>query len=230
MCGRFTLSSSAEELFEEFGIEIPPNYAPRFNIAPQQPVPIVGRPDGGAPVFSFLQWGLVPWWAEDAMGGARAINARAESLLERPTFRDPFLFRRCWVVADGFYEWTGEGKARQPWRFRRRDRRPFAFAGIWDRWKREDGEALYTCAIVTSDAGPVVQGIHDRMPVILDAAVRAQWLEPDAHPTDLAALLHPYEGDAFERYTVSPIVNRVSVDSPACIEPYEAQDDLFGTG
>ena len=227
MCGRYSLSSSPDELFEEFGIHPPADYQPRYNIAPSQPVMIVGRPQGDTRELATMQWGLVPWWSEDGTGGARSINARAETLLERPTFRDPFLYRRCWVLADGFYEWTGEDKSRQPWRFQRRDNRPFAFAGVWDRWNREDGSALFTCAIITTDAGPLVDGIHDRMPVILSRDTRDLWLEPDVHPDRLSALLLPDSGREFRRYTVSPALNHVAKDSPELILPYEAQADLF---
>jgi putative SOS response-associated peptidase YedK len=227
MCGRYSLSSSPDELFDEFGIHPPADYTPRYNIAPQQQVAIVGRPQGDALEFATMQWGLVPSWSEDGSGGARSINARAETLLDRPTFRDPFLYRRCWVLADGFYEWTGEDKARQPWRFQRRDSRAFAFAGLWDRWTGEDGGVLFTCAIITTDAGPIVRGIHDRMPVILSAADRLIWLEPEAHPDALSALLRPHDGNELQRYTVSPAVNSVTNDSPELIEPHEAQGELF---
>jgi putative SOS response-associated peptidase YedK len=219
MCGRFTLSSSADEIRAEFGVDVPPDYQPRYNIAPQQLVPVLGKGEGGALRIGMLQWGLVPYWADDPRGGPKAINARAETLLQRPTFRDPFLCRRCLVPADGFYEWAREGGTRRPFRFRLRGDRLLSFAGVWDRWKRPDGESLYTCAIITTPASALVGRVHDRMPAIIAPEQREAWLDPAAHPDALAALLRPYERDDLECYAVSPLVNRVSNDSPECIAP-----------
>lgn len=218
MCGRYTLTASAEELAAEFGAGVPAGYQPRFNIAPQQPVLVLGRDGAGARRMAFLRWGFVPRWAtpEDARAGA--INARAESLTVRPTFRDAFRLRRCLVIADGFYEWKREGKARVPFRFHLAEGRLLAFAGLWDAWSGGT-EPLYTCAIVTTAASPAVAAIHDRMPAILAAADRERWIEPEAGAEELRALLRPYAGEALQAYEVSRLVNSVVNDSPECIRP-----------
>lgn len=220
MCGRFTLTTDAEDIREEFGVDVPADYQPRYNIAPQQPILAVGLDAEGNRRASWLRWGLVPFWAESPGDVTRTINARAESLLRKPAFRESFLHRRCLIVADGFYEWRKEDSKRQPYRFILGSGRLMAFAGVWDRWKKGEGETLFSCAIVTTPASSVVAPIHDRMPAILDGERRDAWLKPDADPAELAALLRPFERK-LESYKVSTAVNAAANDSPDIIEPVE---------
>ncbi|MCC6766386.1 MAG: SOS response-associated peptidase [Deltaproteobacteria bacterium] len=225
MCGRFTRSSPPQAIAEEFGVGLdalaPP--APRFNVCPSEDVLVVARSaafeEAGTPAAGFMRWGLVPWFARDPKGGPRAINARAETIAANRTFRAAFARRRCLVVADGFYEWRRSGAERAPWFIRLRSRRPFAFAGVWDRWTSEEGTPLLSCAIVTCDANGVVAPIHDRMPVIVPRAARATWLARAASPADLVALLRPHPEDAMEAYPVSKLVNAPRHDGPECIRP-----------
>ncbi|MBI3462160.1 MAG: SOS response-associated peptidase [Planctomycetes bacterium] len=182
MCGRFTLRTSARDVAEEFGLIEVPDLFPRYNIAPTQPVPVVRKPRQ----LDFLRWGLIPPWADDPKIGSRMINARAETVATTPAFRRAFQTRRCLVIADGFYEWQN----RVPFLIHRRDHRPFAFAGLWDRWKGID-----SCTIITTDPNDLIRPLHDRMPVILAPEDYDRWLAtPDQ------SLLRTYGADdlAFE--------------------------------
>jgi len=219
MCGRYTLTTPADELAAEIGAEVPAGYQPRFNVAPQQPVLVLGLDASGRRRLAFLRWGLVPWWArpEDARSGP--INARAETVASRPAFRDAFRSRRCLIVADGFYEWKREGRTRIPFRFRPPGGGLLTFAGLWERWDGA-GEPLYTCAIVTTAASADIAPIHDRMPAILGPAVRERWIDPDADAGSLLALLGAGAGPArLDACEVSRLVNNVANDSPECIRP-----------
>jgi putative SOS response-associated peptidase YedK len=219
MCGRYTLSCPPDELRVEFEVEPAADYTPRYNIAPQQPVPVVGLSADGERRLAVVRWGLVPSWAKSLRDVPNPINARAESLLQRRAFRDSFLNRRCLVLADGFYEWRREAGRKQPYRFHRRDEKPFAFAGLWDRWESPDGETLWSCTIVTTSANGLVQPIHDRMPVILDRSQHAMWLDPATPEERLGAMLEPREFEAFEVYPVSTLVNKATNDSAECMLP-----------
>jgi putative SOS response-associated peptidase YedK len=219
MCGRFTLTPSRSALQAAFpGLDLPADYRPRYNIAPTQPV-LALRSVDGAPRAGWLRWGLVPSWAKDPSIGNRMINARAETLAEKPSFRNAYRQRRCVVLADGFYEWTGERSARVPMRIRLTDSRPFGLAGLWERWVPEEGDPLETCTLITTTANTAVAGIHHRMPVILDAADRERWLDPGARDKELAPLLAPYGGDDLEVYAVSTLVNSPANELPACLDP-----------
>lgn len=221
MCGRFSLASTPDEIREEFGLaELGPDVVPRYNVAPQTPVLAIGLSREGERRVGLLRWGLVPWWAKDAAVGQRMINARAETLTSKPAFREAFERRRCLILADGFYEWRRADGRKVPMRIRLPDGRPFAFAGIWEKWKGEEGEPLYTCAIVTSAPNRQIAHIHDRMPVILDAEGREAWLDPAVQAPDLMRLLRPYAG-ALDAYEVSTVVNAAANDVPACIEPVQ---------
>ena len=215
MCGRFTVRTPAHRLAEAFGVDLRANLAPRYNIAPTQQVAVL-RGDG----FSMLRWGLVPSWAKDPAIGSRMINARAETVAEKPSFRAAFRQRRCLVLADGFYEWQKRsGGVKQPYYIRLADDRPFAFAGLWERWRRPEGGDLETCTIITTEANDALRPIHERMPVILPAADRAAWLDPGTAPREaLQAMLRPYPGDAMTAFPISRLVNNVRNDEPACIE------------
>jgi putative SOS response-associated peptidase YedK len=219
VCGRFTVAVSAELLLDEFGVDPPENFEPRYNVAPQQDVPVIGRNAEGEDRFAMVRWGLVPNRAKSPRDMKSMINARAETLLERPTFREPFLHRRCLVIADGFYEWLRQGRTRQPWLFRLANGRPFAFAGIWDSWQDEEGNRLFSCAIVTTQANGVVAPIHDRMPVILDPDARTAWLDPATDAESLRHLLRPIDDALLRGFTVSTAVNSVANDSPECVVP-----------
>ena len=221
MCGRTFLTHLIEELAEEFGVEALPAMPPRYNIAPGQDVLAVRvHPDTGRRGFSLLRWGLVPWWAKDTKSTRPLVMARAETAGKRPAFRDAFRSRRCLMPASGFYEWRRAGSTRQPFVVRRKDRRPFAIAGLWDRWKAPDGSRLESCAVLTTGANEVVAPIHDRMPAILDRADFEAWLDPGREDVDeLQGLLRPYPAQALEAYAASTRVNRVEVDDPSCLEP-----------
>lgn len=219
MCGRYTVRASRAALAKAFGVSEVPDLPPRYNIAPTQPVPAVrlNTPDEREMVM--LRWGLVPSWADDLKIGNRMINARADTAPTKPSFRSAFKSRRCLVVTDGFYEWKKEGTKKQPFYIRRKDERPFAFAGLWERWEK-DGPAIETCTILTTDANDLMKPIHDRMPVILAPADHDVWL--DAKPATLEqakAMTRPYEGSDLEAVPVSTVVNNPKHEGPDCIKP-----------
>jgi putative SOS response-associated peptidase YedK len=217
MCGRFTLTADPPALHTEFGIEVPADLQPRYNIAPTQPVLGIVAGNSGWKA-GMLEWGLIPFWSRDRGGASRRINARAESLLQKPMFRDSFAQRRCLIVADGFFEWVKEGKHKQPVLIKREDGRPFAFAGLWDRWFEEPGKPVYTCTIVTTAASPLLRPVHDRMPVILGPRERDVWLNRTSSIDDLQALLRPNQ-EPFEIIPVRPLVNSAKNDGPEVIVP-----------
>ncbi len=222
MCGRFTLTISPEELAAAFPwLTLPPgSYAAprRYNIAPGQPVAVTVN-DGENQLDYFL-WGLVPFWSKDPRRGF--INARAETLAEKPSFKAAYRYRRCLIFADGFYEWQhlpGE-KAKHPYFIRLKGGRTFAFAGLWERWQSPDGSELLTCAIITTRPNEVLRPIHNRMPVILPEGAYTQWLSPgEAAPARLQPLLQPYPPNQMEAYPVSTRVNNPANDAPDCIAP-----------
>jgi putative SOS response-associated peptidase YedK len=230
MCGRYMLTSPVDALRQLFLFEQRPNLMPRYNIAPTQDVPIVRLTrDGTERELVMARWGLVPFWADDLKIGNRLINARRESVQTMRPFREAYQRRRCLVPADGFFEWRKEGKARQPLLFRRKDRAPFAFAGLWERWKSPaDGAVVRSCTIITCPANELVAAIHDRMPVILAPDDHARWLDPAATPaaTDGRSLLAPCPAAWLESLPVNPRVNNPRHDDVACIQPAFAQDAL----
>jgi len=227
MCGRFTLTLNGEQLQAAFPqFQVPAIIQPRYNIAPSQPIAAV--PNDGSQAVTFFLWGLIPSWAREPRG---FINARAETLAQKPAFRAAYRRRRCLILADGFYEWPRKKgpTPRIPWRFTLRDGRPFAFAGLWETWLSPDGSKVPTCTIITVPANEVVAAVHPRMPAILRPEDYAAWLRPDeAQPQDLQPLLRPYPAEAMRGYPVSPRVNTPRVDDPACIAPYQdPQGGLF---
>src|SRR5687767_4848034 len=204
MCGRFTLTADAEALHTEFGIVAPAAHAPRYNVAPSQSVlAVAAGPDGWR--AGVLEWGLLPRWSRSP--GKPSINARAETVLEKPSFREPFEHRRCLILADGFYEWQGAGKYRRPMLIRRRDGRPFAFAGLWESHHREGRGEVHGCAIITTTPNEVVRPIHDRMPVILSRRGQRAWLDARTTAGELRDLLVPCPAEELEAFAVSSIVN-----------------------
>jgi putative SOS response-associated peptidase YedK len=217
MCGRFTLTADPAALHAEFGVEPPADLQPRYNIAPTQPVLGIVAGNTGWKA-GMLEWGLIPFWSRDRGGASQRINARSETLLQKPTFRDSFVQRRCLIIADGFFEWVKDGKRKQPVLIKREDGRPFAFAGLWDRWFEEPGKPVYTCTIVTTSASPLLRPVHDRMPVILDPRERDVWLSRTSSIAELQALLRPNE-TPFEVIPVTPLVNSAKNDGPEVITP-----------
>jgi putative SOS response-associated peptidase YedK len=224
MCGRFTLKTPAEDVADAFRLEEAPALAPRYNIAPSQPVAVVRRAPGrAARRLDLLRWGLVPAWAADPRIGARMINARSETAFARPAFREPLRAgRRCLVPADGFYEWgaAGPGRARRPFLIRRKDGRPFAFAGIWDRHRAPGAEEppLESVAVLTTEASDLVRPIHDRMPAILAPEAFETWLDPEiGDEARLGPLLAPAPAADFEAVPVGPRVNDPRHDDPECL-------------
>ncbi len=221
MCGRFTLTTEAKELAKRFGVEVSAsfyrNIAPRYNIAPTQPVVVLA--DDGNRRVTQMQWGLIPSWAKDAAIGNRMINARAETLTIKPSFRVAIRKRRCLIVADGFYEWQKRGDVKQPVRIVLKNREPFGFAGLWEKWKSPEGDEIKTCTIITTEANELLQSVHDRMPVILPREKETLWLDPDAQLADLLKVLKPYRGAEMEYYPVSRAVNSPAHNAPDCIVP-----------
>jgi putative SOS response-associated peptidase YedK len=217
MCGRYTLSTPAGRLAEEFQLDSTVEIPPSYNVAPTQQVAAVLEDEGGRRL-EMLRWGLVPSWADDPDIGARMINARSETAPEKPSFRRAFRGRRCLIAADGFYEWKREDGGKQPYYFRMQDGRPFAFAGLWESWDKGGGELL-TCTILTTRPNSVLQGIHDRMPVILPHDAYNAWLDPDADREELGEFMIPYPGDDLETYPVSRFVNSPRNNDERCIEP-----------
>jgi putative SOS response-associated peptidase YedK len=197
------------------------SFAPRYNIAPSQDVPVIVCHEGRNELKP-MRWGLVPSWAQDPSMGQRMINARAETLLEKPSFKQLVSTRRCLVPADGFYEWRREGNRKVPMWFRLKSREPFAFPGLWDCWlDRDSGNQLYTFTIMTTRANALVRQIHDRMPVICDAAMGRQWLEGPfgARKLALELVLQPLPSERMEAHEVSTLVNSPENDTLACIQP-----------
>jgi putative SOS response-associated peptidase YedK len=194
--------------------------APRYNIAPSQPVAVV--PNDGLLKLDYYVWGLIPSWAKDPSIGSRMINARGETLAEKPSFRAAFRRRRCLILADGFYEWqqTPGGKTKTPMYIRLKSGEPFAFAGLWESWNSPDGSQVLSCAIITTEPNPLMAKIHNRMPVILPQAAHMPWLHSgEADTKALSALLKPYPAEEMVAYPVSKLVNSPANDVPAVIEP-----------
>lgn len=219
MCGRFTLTSTPEELARRFGLSEPPVCSPRYNVAPGQDVLAVRVDREGARHATALRWGLVPSWADDPAAGARMINARAETAPELPAFRAAFRERRCIVPANGFYEWADRGGFRHPYWIGPVDGGPLGIAGLWERWRSPAGEWLESCALLTTAANARVAELHDRMPAILFPGDYAAWLDPRAaDAASLAKLLQPLGPGALDFHPVGTRVNRVDVDDPACVE------------
>ncbi len=221
MCGRYVLTTPGEVLAELFEVAPPLELAARYNIAPTQPVPIVRVTEAGPREMALVGWGLVPHWAKEKEIGGRLINARAETLAEKPAFRASFKHRRCLIPADGFYEWKAEPGGKQPYLLRLRGGGPFAFAGLWSRWRDPAAETPFdSCAIVTTTPNELAATVHDRMPAILPRERHALWLDPTVDdPVALGALLAPLPASAMEAYPVSKRVNSPAHEDPRCIEP-----------
>ena len=221
MCGRFTLTVDPAELQDTFTDFIfPPKFAPRFNIAPSQPV--LAIPNDGANAADFFIWGLIPMWAKDPSIGNRLINARGETVAEKPSFRGSFKYKRCLILVDGFYEWqTNPGiKIKTPYYIHMKDRKPFVFAGLWDSWESSDGSSLKTCTIITTTPNEIMAPIHDRMPVILHPRDYAKWLDVSPQtPESLLPIIKPFPADNMAAHPVSTLVNKPANVSPELVVP-----------
>jgi putative SOS response-associated peptidase YedK len=221
MCGRFVISIEADELQQELDLgPMPADWLPRFNVAPSQPVAVVVNAARRAP--EWMRWGLIPSWAKDANIGAKLINARSETVGEKPSFRSAFARRRCLILATGFYEWQRQPSKRAaplPYYFYLVDQQAFAFAGLWETWKSPEGKDVRSCTILTCPANSVVLPVHERMPVILNRQVCWHWLEERATP-DLYPMLVSYPAEKMAAYPVSRIVNDPAHDSSECIVPF----------
>ncbi len=219
MCGRYSLTSPVESVVRLFGLDQRPNLPPRYNIAPAQDVTVVWVQDGGRKL-GHMRWGLVPSWAKDVKIGQRMINARAETVAEKPSFRSAFKHRRCLIPADGFYEWQARGTGpKQPYRIGRPDGAPFAFAGLWEAWHGGEGDELLTCTIITTEANRTLRDIHGRMPVILDERDFSAWLDAAGDGKSHDTVLAPAAEDLLAAYPVSARVNNVRNDDAECIAP-----------
>jgi len=219
VCGRFTLTSSGEEIARSFELQNAPRLRPRYNIAPSQEIAAV-REEGGRRLLEPHRWGLIPSWAKDPAIGNRLINARSETAAQKPSFRNAMRSRRCIVPADGFFEWSGRGPERRPFLIRMRDSRPFGIAGLWERWTGEGGEVIESCTLLTCEANRVVRELHQRMPVILEPRSFGRWLDPgQREAAAVADLLVPCPEDWLDVVPVSRHVNNASNDDPACLTP-----------
>ena len=226
MCGRYTQTKSGEAIAQTFGLTSAPVVQPRYNIAPTQPVGAIAQTEDERAYRTF-QWGLVPSWSKDPSIGSRMINARAETVAEKPSFRAPFKRRRCLIIADGFYEWqrTGSNRKKQPFYIQMEDQQLFGFAGLWERWQSGDGSDLETCTILTTEPNELMAPIHNRMPVILHPDDYDLWLDPDLQDgRHLQHLLQPYEPEDMQRYPVSTTVNSPRNETPECVEPVEVKE------
>ncbi len=222
MCGRFTLRTPANLLVERFMLDSTPDLAPRYNIAPTQDVAVVRATPEAGRQLALLRWGLIPSWAKDPKIGNRMINARGESVAEKPSFRSAFKRRRCLVLADGYYEWRKIGKAKQPYWIHMQDERPFGLAGLWETWRGGDDDIVESCTIITTSANELTKKIHDRMPVILDDADYELWLDPSVQDRQLVEpLLRPYDDGEMTFDPVSTVVNSPKNDRAECIEPVD---------
>lgn len=227
MCGRFTMTSTTEQIIDLFATGSVPNVEPHYNVAPTQDVLAARLNEDGEREAVAMRWGLVPFWADDPKIGSRMINARSESVHTKPAFREAFERRRCLVAADGFFEWRREGKQKQPYWIRLSSEEPFAFAGLWERWRAPDGDRLETCTILTTKPNELVRPLHDRMPVILHRADHALWLDADAGREAVARLFEPFPAEEMKAIAVSARVNSVTNDDPGCVEPVETQGSLL---
>ena len=223
MCGRFAQLADPESLAEQFGVVVPPalaqtEFMPRYNVAPTQAVTAVRlNPHTQQRELAFFQWGLIPSWSKDPKIGARMINARGETVAEKPSFRSAFKRRRCLIPADGFYEWQKIDGGKQPMYIHAQDQRPLALAGLWENWHSPDGGEIETCTIITITPNELMAPIHNRMPVIIAPEDYATWLDPADRPEIGLHLLRPFPAEKMTAYPVSKFVNSPRNDAPQCV-------------
>lgn len=221
MCGRFTLTVDPADLQAAFpNFSFPAEIKPRYNISPSQPVLVL--PNDGKLSADYFTWGLIPVWAKDSSIGTRLINARAETLAEKSSFRGAYKYHRCLIFSDGFYEWKVQPgqKTKIPYHIRLASGKPFTFAGLWDDWNAPDGSLIKSCSIITTEPNSLMASLHNRMPVILHESDYAEWLDPSAKkPEELQHLLRPYPENEMTAYPVSILVNSPANDRPELVSP-----------
>jgi putative SOS response-associated peptidase YedK len=220
MCGRFVLENTPEQIMKVYRLSSLPDLSPRYNVAPGQQIAVVRQHNGGDRELAFLQWGLVPPWAKDPAIGYKMINARSETVQEKPSFKQALQARRCIIPVSGFYEWEKSGRDRIPHYIHLRGGDVMSLAGLWERWKSPEGVELQTCTILTTSANSLIKKLHDRMPVILHREEFGLWLNKDIDDVkQLAELFHPYPSDQLAEYVVAKEVNSPGNDSPRLIAP-----------
>ncbi len=214
MCGRYSITADGQQIALRFGVQVAGDWQAHYNAAPSQHLPVILNRDPQS--VQWLRWGLVPHWAKDPNIGNKMINARAETLLEKPSFREPLRKRRCLVLADGYYEWQATANGKQPMRFVLEDAQPFAMAGLWEEW--HGGAApLATFTVITTSANAMAAAVHNRMPVILSPETERDWLDPEVDVADLLPLLTPFAGESMSVYPVSTRLNSPGNDDPSLI-------------
>jgi putative SOS response-associated peptidase YedK len=217
MCGRFTLTNP-RAVQDEFHLREEIALPPRYNIAPSQTIPIIKKSQGGYFKLALVRWGLIPYWAKDPKISSKLINARAETLAEKPAFRAAYRKRRCLIPADGFFEWKREGAAAQPYYIRMKNKGLFTFAGLWEQWKSPEGETVESATIITTNSNSVVARLHDRMPLIVKPEQRGTWLDLASDPIRNLTFLQPYDPFKIVVYPVSKMVNDAKYDSAGCVK------------
>ena len=219
MCGRFSFSPLSKIIEDRFDVKVDSNYKPRYNCAPSQNLAVISNFDPGS--LSYFRWGLIPFWARDPKIGYRMINAKAETITEKPSYKNAFRRKRCLVLSDGFFEWKKVGeKEKTPYRILLKEESLFSMAGIWDAWKNEEGEIINSFSIITTVPNDLMMNIHDRMPVILHPADESKWLG-DTAPEVLLELLRPFPAEKMTAYPVSKLVNSPVNDRPEILDPVE---------
>ncbi len=219
MCGRFALIVDPEQLAAQFDVEVPPQMADRYNIAPTQPVAAVRLGRDGSRELTHFHWGLIPSWSKDTKMSSRMINARGETVAEKPSFRAAFKRRRCLIPASGFYEWQKTSDGKQPTFIHPADGVYFGLAGLWETWHAPDGGEIDSCTIITTTPNELMAPIHNRMPVIIDPADYDAWLQPEEKPNVGLHLIRPFSAETMDAYPISTLVNKPSNDHPAILDP-----------
>ncbi|WP_028390981.1 SOS response-associated peptidase [Bacillus cihuensis] len=220
MCGRYTLFTDIEEIMDRFDIKAPfiDEYQFSYNIAPSHSVLSVIN-DGTTNRLGYLRWGLIPFWAKDEKISYKMINARAETIAEKPSFKNAYKKKRCLILADSFYEWKKTPERKIPMRIKLKTDEPFAMAGLWESWKSPEGRPIYSCSVITTTPNKLMSSIHDRMPVILKPEDEKVWLDPSIHDTDyLQQYLKPFDALQMEAFEVSSQVNTPKNNSPNLIQ------------
>lgn len=220
MCGRFSLIATGQEVADHYALSEVPLLAPRYNIAPTQPVAAVRLAyEGGARELTYFQWGLIPSWSKDPSIGSKLINARSETAAEKPSFRTAFKRRRCLIPTSGFYEWQKVGSGKQPMYIHLAEGNLMSFAGLWEYWASADGSELETCTILTTSPNDLMASIHNRMPVILSPDDYTMWLDPETPTDQLMHLMRPSESELLDLYPVSTTVNNPRNEVPEAMAP-----------
>jgi putative SOS response-associated peptidase YedK len=223
MCGRYTIIAKAEEIVKRFNVEVPDHYTPRYNAAPTQILPVITnqQPEG----LSFFRWGLIPPWSRGISIGAKLINARSETVTEKPSFKNAFKSRRCLVMSDGYYEWKkASKKAKIPYRIQLDSGHLFSFAGLWESYEDEDESIIHSFTILTTRSNDLTAHVHERMPVILTPETEKIWLNNDISTSRHLEILQPFESKKMKYYTVSNLVNSVQNENKKLIDPAPAMD------